>query len=643
MKIRSCIAIAITIFTTYSLSYALEESRIMNIRHWTAPDHTRVVIDTSDDIPYTVEKTKSKVLIRFKKTSYFKNLPHEILLAKPAINKVLVTELPEGDINIEVSIAEQADANIFKLKKIEDKPDRMVIDIAFPEMEKQESKEREQVNASRKNNVIVIDPGHGGEDPGAVGRYHTYEKKVVLEIAMKLRDIINKKKGYRAFLTRDEDYYVPFKKRLKIAREYGADLFISIHADSFKKRNARGSSVYCLSLSGATTVAAKLLARQENLADVIGGSSNGESSEDSDPILLNMFQTNTINASRFFGINVLKHLDRVGHLKFSQVQEAQFRVLKLPEIPSVLIETAYISNPKEERLLKTDRYQMEIAKAITAAITEFLPLQPTSVPELIVAKKEDKEGIEKKETKTVDGVKEIESVKDVEKKNEAQEKKTISREEKGKKIKPVESVEKQKELQKEKTVSYKVVKGDTLERIAIKHGTTIGVLLKLNNMKQKDPLYYGLKIRLPESDEEKKDISKKNTPHKKVTEEGVSDETPKKYVYKVKKGDTLEKISQKYNMTVTALLKLNHMKLKDKLAPGMKINIAAHDKEAKPKKVKGSSSDFITYRVKNGDTLDKIAKKYKTSISEVRKLNGMKKSDGLYFDRKLKIPNRDES
>jgi len=645
MIIRICIAIATAICSTYSISHALEQNRILNIRHWTAPDHTRVVIDTVDDIHYTVEKGQRKVQIYFKKTDYFKNLPHEISLAKPAIDKVSVTSLPGGDLNVELSVSENADTNIFTLKKIGDKPYRVVIDVALPGMDIKEGREREQVKVATKSKVIVIDPGHGGEDPGAIGRHHTMEKEVVLEISKKLRNLINKKRGYRAFLTRDGDYYVPFKKRLRIAREYGADLFISIHADAFRKRNARGSSVYCLSLSGASTEAAKFLARQENLSDIIGGAPNGETNEDSDLILLNMFQTNTINASKIFGINVLKHLDQIGNLKFSQVQEAQFRVLKLPEIPSVLVETAYISNPKEERLLKTNRYQMKIARAIAAAVYEFLPLQTFSTPEVIIAKHDEKEAIEKPETKGVLEVKEVESLKGVENKSEDKNEKTAlhAEYEKGKQIIPVENAEKLKETKKIKTISYKVIRGDSLEKIALKHDTTIGVLLKLNNMKKDDPLYYGRKIRLPGRDLDQADFSKKDSDKIKMTAKGMADEKLKQHTYKVKKGDTWNKISQKYNMTIPALLKLNHMKSKEKIVPGMKIKVIAYEKELRAKTRKVASSAFITYKVKKGDTLEKIAKKYKTNIDEIKKLNGIKKIDVLYYNQELKLPSRTDS
>jgi len=157
----------------------------------------------------------------------------------------------------------------------------------------------------------VIDPGHGGEDPGAVGKNGTYEKNVVLAISREIKKSIHKMPGYRAILTRDGDYYVSFSKRLSIARQAGASLFISVHADAARNRQAKCSSVYCLSTGAASNEAAKLLANNENLSDIIGGVPNGEGNNQSDEIILNMFQTNTINLSKTFAVDLLDQIGRV--------------------------------------------------------------------------------------------------------------------------------------------------------------------------------------------------------------------------------------------------------------------------------------------------------------------------------------------
>ena len=603
---------------------ALAQSKILSIRYWAAPDHTRVVIDESDDIPFTVENAERKVLIHFKNAGVSETVPHEIITNKPAVDKILVTDLHEGGVKVELFIAEHVEAKVFKLAKVEEKPDRVVIDLELPEIEKQESQEREQVKVSGKNKIIVIDPGHGGEDPGAIGRRGTCEKNVVLEIGKKLREDLNKKEGYRAFLTRDGDYYVPFKKRLKIAREYGADLFISVHADAFRKRNARGSSVYCLSIGGAGSEAAKLLARQENLADIVGGSANGEGSDESDPIILNMFQTNTINTSKIFGSNLLKHLDRVGYVKYRRVQEAPFRVLKLPEIPSVLVETAYISNLKEERLLRNSQHQKDIARAIASSVTEFLPSQPSGTPDVVVAKGKDE---------TEPEASDIVKVKKEAKKQSGS--------------KPA--------LQQDagRITLYKVKRGDILGRIARKHDTTMQAIRKLNNMEPDDPVYAGRTLKIPGS--EKGIVKEKHTdePEPAAVDVKPAQQTgaPLVVFYKTKKGDTLEKIAKKHGTTISALLKLNHMKLKEPLYVDRKLKVPGpqNESEAAPVKAKPAvetreakakpapMQSTSKYKVEKGDTLDKIASKHNTTISSLLKLNNMKLKDPLYAGTILKI------
>ncbi len=667
---------------------------ILNIRHWAAPDHTRVVIDVSDDIPYTVDDADRKLFIDLKDTHIREDFPHEFILKKRGIDKITITPLPQGIIRVELSLGENVETKVFKQKKFQDKPDRIVIDIEFPDVEKQESKNREEEKVLRKNKIIVIDPGHGGDDPGAVGKQKTQEKKVVLDISRRLRDILNSEQGYRAFLTRDGDYYVPFKKRLKIAREYGADLFLSIHADAFRKRDTRGSSVYCLSVRGASSEAAKLLARNENMADIIGGSPNGENSDESDPIILNMFQTNTINSSRTFGGCVLKHLEKVNKVKFGKVQEAPFIVLKLPEIPSLLVETAYISNPNEEKLLRSSRFQTEIAKAIAASVTEFLPVVPVrtpTTPKIVLTKKEDDQEAtyESDETDkfkappctdyrirrgdTLDSIarKHNTKISALLKLNHMKlddplyfgrvlkvpaPEKEISDEKRDEELKVSNGGEKSPSpAPAPVTMVYMVKRGDTLDKIAKKNDTTISVLLKLNNMKLDDPLYFGRALKVPAPE---KEISDENRDEElKVSNGGEksppSAPAPVTMVYMVKRGDTLDKIAKKNDTTISVLLKLNNMKMKEPLYVGrvLKVSVSVRDiTEGKrggevkasndiPRSLPSVSAPVTTvYMVKRGDTLDKIAKKNNTTISILLKLNKMKMQEPLYVDKKLKLP-----
>ncbi|MCE5266172.1 MAG: N-acetylmuramoyl-L-alanine amidase [Deltaproteobacteria bacterium] len=372
--------LAVWIFGSGWVATAWAQNQILNIRHWVAPDHTRVVIDMTEDAPFKVEKGEQKLAIDIEATSLPSQLPAAIVLKKPGVDQILLSSPTPAGVRVELLLPGPVQSTVFKLKKFEDKPYRIVVDLVLPDAEKKESEARERVKVTRKARIVVIDPGHGGDAPGAVGKKGTFEKDVVLAIAKKLRDQLNSKEGYRAFLTRSGDYYVSFKKRVTIAREYGADLFVSIHADAARNRDAHGTSVYCLSTGGASSEAAKILARSENLADVVGGVPNGEGSDVSDPIILDMFQTHNINQSRNFGGLLLGELSAANGLKFASVQEAPFRVLKLPEVPSILVETAYISNPNEEKLLRSDRFQMQLAQGMARSIVQFLPpLPPAAV------------------------------------------------------------------------------------------------------------------------------------------------------------------------------------------------------------------------------------------------------------------------
>ncbi|MDP3096822.1 MAG: N-acetylmuramoyl-L-alanine amidase [Syntrophales bacterium] len=463
------VILVICIFGSGGPSSALALNEILNIRHWVAPDHTRVVIDTTEDASFTVEKGERQITIDLDATSLPPNLPRLTVLNKPGVEGIVLSDRPRSGVRVELSLPGPLQTNVFKLKKFQDKPYRIVIDISLPDAAKQESDARERIKVTRKSRIVVIDPGHGGEAPGAVGKKGTLEKNVALAIAIKLRDILNQKReGYRAFLTRNGDYYVSFKKRLMIVREYGADLFVSIHADAARNREASGSSVYCLSTGAASSEAAKILANNENLADVIGGVANGEGNDASDPIILDMFQTHTINQSRTFGTLLLRELGAANHLKFATVQEAPFRVLKLPEVPSILIETAYISNAKEEKLLRSDRFQKRIAEGVARSVVEFLPALPATAVSVSVREEDGKP--REPSVGVVKG-----------------------------KAKPAADRKRGPSSKSGATVSYRVKRGDTLSAIAARNGTTIRILMDLNRLKRPDPLYVGRKLLLPES------------------------------------------------------------------------------------------------------------------------------------------------
>jgi len=534
-------------------------NQILNIRHWVAPDHTRVVIDTPDEVVFNVEKQEGRIAIELEETAFPTNIPHLLVLNKPGLESVTILPGTQSRLRVELAIPAQAQTTVFKLKRFQDKTYRIVIDIVLPDIARKESEAREQIKTTRKDRIIVIDPGHGGESLGAVGRAGTFEKDVVLSISRKLRDILNRRPGYRAFLTRDGDYYVSFKKRLRIAREYGAELFVSIHADAAKNRAAMGSSVYCLSMGGASSEAARILARSENLADIVGGVPNGEGSDETDPIILNMFQTHAINQSRTFGAGLLRHLGTVNRLKFKSIQEAPFIVLKLPEIPSVLIETAYISNPKEEKFLRNDRFQTRLAENIARSIGDFLPPLPPVVTTAAVTKKGKPSAPETvKDSAAEEGGDAGAGI--------TKEQPTSAETTQAAPVKIASPV-----IFRGRTAEYQVKAGDTLYRIAREYGTSVELLISLNRIDPGDSLAVGTVLRIPGRASAGADNRGSGTKAK-----GTGATKEKKVIHRVKKGETLAAIARKYGTTVRQIETLNRLKPSDPLYVDRKLIVPGH-------------------------------------------------------------------
>ncbi|HVF65991.1 MAG TPA: N-acetylmuramoyl-L-alanine amidase [Casimicrobiaceae bacterium] len=224
--------------------------------------------------------------------------------------------------------------------------------------------------------VVAIDPGHGGEDPGAIGPRGTYEKNVVLAISRKLKRMLDSEHNLRTMLTRDDDYFVPLAQRVAKARRVQADLFVSVHADAFREPRARGSSVFALSETGATSAAARWLAQKENEADLIGGVNLGARDATLARTLLDLSQTAQISDSLKVGRHVLKEIAEHNPLHKPAVEQAGFAVLRAPDIPSILVETAFISNPDEELKLRSERHQQRFAESIADGIRRYFAGNP---------------------------------------------------------------------------------------------------------------------------------------------------------------------------------------------------------------------------------------------------------------------------
>ncbi len=275
-------------------------------------------------------------------------------------------------------LTETTSARSFLLEPAGDYGHRLVVDL-FPKQQPGRDKVKSVSDYRREPErevIIAIDAGHGGEDPGASGKRKTKEKNVVFAVARELQRQIDAAPGMRAVLTRRGDYYLPHRKRFELAREARADLFVSIHADAFKNPKIYGGSVYVLSRKGASSEAARWLADKENEADLIGGVSLDDKDDVLASVLLDLSQTATMESSNHVAGTILANLKRVGRIHRTGVEHANFLVLKSPDVPSVLVETAFISNPDDERRLRDKDYQRKLAIAITRGIREHFTTMP---------------------------------------------------------------------------------------------------------------------------------------------------------------------------------------------------------------------------------------------------------------------------
>ena len=282
-----------------------------------------------------------------------------------------------GDLRVVFDLNDKVRSKSFVLQPEGDFGHRLVIDLSSTSETPRPIETSEQERQKQKKEfVVVLDPGHGGRDPGAIGRKGTREKDVTLAVARKMKGMINRTPGYRAVLTREGDRFISLRKRVAKARELRADLFVSIHADSFRSPNVKGASVYALSLNGASSEAARWIAEKENKSDLIGGISLDDKDDLIASVLLDLSQTATIQDSLELGNDVLRHIGKVSNLNNETVQQAEFAVLKAPDMPSILIETAFLSNPSEEKKLRNSKHQHRLAKAVFAGIRNHLEQRP---------------------------------------------------------------------------------------------------------------------------------------------------------------------------------------------------------------------------------------------------------------------------
>ena len=382
---------------------------VLAVRIWPAADYTRVTLESSAAVKFshfTVKNPERLVvdLEGVELNGVLDGLSGKIGADDPYIKLLLAGRLKPGVVRLVMELKTEVAPQVFVLAPVGEYGHRLVLDVypanpidpllallekkdlqQMPLDDKPVPAEPQQPAVAEKRPgkpvvdrlvTITLDPGHGGEDPGAVGRGGSHEKNVTLAVAKRLKAKIDAEPNMRAVLTRDSDFFVPLHMRVQKARRVQSDLFVSIHADAFIKPDARGASVFVLSENGATSSAARWLANKENAADLIGGVNFGTKDPMLARTLLDLSQTATINDSLKLGKAVLGELDRVGDLHKPHVEQAGFAVLKAPDIPSILVETAFISNPEEERRLNDEAYQDRLAEAVMSGIRKYFKLNP---------------------------------------------------------------------------------------------------------------------------------------------------------------------------------------------------------------------------------------------------------------------------
>lgn len=386
-------------------------SGILAVRVWPAADYTRVAIEHSAPLKFThfTVKNPDRLVVDLEGiefNSVLEGLSNKISPDDPNIKLLRAGRFKPGVVRLVMELKNEVKPQVFVLPPVGEYGHRLVLDVYPLEapdpllqlLERNDSVAGNVPDASSKAPdqtveikpekprqgrpvvdrlvTITLDPGHGGEDPGAVGRGGSYEKHVTLAVAKRLKAKIDSEPNMRAVLTRDTDFFVPLQMRVQKARRIQSDLFVSIHADAFTRADANGSSVFALSESGASSSAARYLAQKENAADLVGG----VNIDVKDPMLartlLDLSQTATISDSLKLGKAVLGELGSINRLHKENVEQAGFAVLKAPDIPSILIETAFISNPEEERKLNDDVYQDKMAEAIISGIRKYFAKNP---------------------------------------------------------------------------------------------------------------------------------------------------------------------------------------------------------------------------------------------------------------------------
>ena len=680
LKLKSFVALLAVlaiVLGTQSIVFAQNVS-VNGIRIWHAPDHTRIVFDLSNKVEYEVSQLAepNRYVVDFRQVS----LTGEIPVNQPnlRIQQLRAGQLDSNQFRVVIPALKSFNVRSFQLEPNELYGHRLVIDLydlqagQKPQIVKEKDDDSDSGNnrvsttsavkepiisstptaspptstnttntinnnALKREVVIAVDAGHGGEDPGALGS-RSQEKNVTLAISRRLARLINNTPKMKAVLIRDNDYFVRLRNRTAKARQVNADLFVSIHADAALNKSARGMSVYALSQRGASSELARALARKENQADLVGGVSIRDKDDGLAQVLLDLSLTNKISESVELGGLVLNRLSKLGRLHSKRVEQAGFVVLKSPDIPSILVETGFITNRQDESRLITSGFQQQLAQQIYSGIVDYINKNPVQVananfqitpsmhtisdfpdiPEVEVSptinyhtvrtgdslsKIAERYGITLRQLKQWNNLKSNVAVK-------------------GKRLRVSSpSAVASSTAASTSTVQYTVKRGDTLSTIAERYGVTMRSIRQRNNLKS-STVFIGQKLKITSTASNIQVVAQKPT------------------VHVVKRGEFLSSISKKYNISINALKQLNGL-TSNKIYVGQKLKLTSSSQTVSQSTSTQASKPTV-HTVKRGEFLGSIAEEYNVSIATLKKLNGLK-SNNIYVGQKLKLTNTGSS
>ncbi|WP_236324244.1 N-acetylmuramoyl-L-alanine amidase [Aeromonas veronii] len=541
-------------------------NQLKSVRIWPSPDNTRVVLDMSSapNYNYFTLTGPDRLVIDLKGASNAANL------ARIENNSELVrkirqsTPLEKGGLRLVMDLSSAIKPVVFPLAPAGPYGHRLVIDLPYEEKRSAAAVQATPVGGKGKGVVIAIDPGHGGEDPGSIGPRRTYEKRVTLAVSQKLAALIDREPGMRAVMTRRGDYFVDLNKRSEIARKAKADLLVSIHADSFHNSTPRGASVWVLSTNRANREMGSWLEKQEKQGELLGGVGKVLAESDPNPYLAQTFLDLSMDKSRAEGYDVsrqiLRSMGKVARLHKKAPEHASLAVLKAPDIPSVLVETGFISNHAEEKLLATASYQDQLARAIFEGIRNYYRAHPTKGA-MLTGKGQVSQPVATTRPapvarQPVSQPRQTQSQPVVTNKMPATAREggagsgsgagvikpySAAAQESGA---PVSSVG---DYDKSRMLRHVVKRGESLSRLAEKHGVSQSTLVEINQLRSRD-IQIGQTIYIPQQGQ-----SRAAAPVR-------SDDKSQMIRHVVKRGESLSRLAEKHGVSQARLVEINKLK-----------------------------------------------------------------------------------